>query len=231
MSRAQRRRSDALHIKDVTADNLEDTERRRRPSAQARGETTPELAVRSSLPFSKAGVVAPMRLRNDGTLGEGRKTCSLIVTEPPPIPASAHARARTTLTRTRARRACGLGLCACFGREAVAELEAFCGVSLTSFWNDGALGKLGDGERRQAAFERKKPKNPKYTLHCPASSHEATTKSKSTKALTPEGKAWGPQQPLLPLPVASPQAPQHQGEGRGSSLKGLTRSLDVCMVE
>lgn len=96
----------------------------------------------------------------------------------------------------------------------MAELEPFCGVSLTNFWNDGALGKLGDGERREAAFERKKPKNPKYTRHCPAFSHEATTKSKSTKALTPEGKARGPQQLLLPLSVPSTQAPQHS-TGRG----------------
>lgn len=111
----------------------------------------------------------------------------------------------------------------------MAELEAFCGVSLTSFWNDEALGKLGDGKRREAAFERKKPKNPKYTRHRPASSHEAAAKSKSPKALTPEGKAWGPQQPLLPLPVPSPQAPQPRE--RAGSMKGLTRSLDVCMVE
>ena len=61
----------------------------------------------------------------------------------------------------------------------------------------------------------------------------AELKPKATKTLTPRGggKAWGLQQPLLPLPVPSPETPDHgeKGEGKGGAMKNLKRSLEVCV--
>lgn len=96
-------------------------------------------------------------------------------------------------------------------------------------------GSWGMGSAGKRAFERRKSEKPKVHRYRPASIYQATTKAKPKPAetLTPGEKVWGPQQPLLPLPVPSPRGPSTQGEGRGQRgmVKSLKRSLDVCVVE
>lgn len=91
------------------------------------------------------------------------------------------------------------------------------------------------GSAGKRAFERRKSEKPKVHRYRPASIYQATTKAKRKPAetLTPGEKVWGPQQPLLPLPVPSPRGPSTQGEGSGQRgmVKSLKRSLDVCVVE
>lgn len=65
--------------------------RHRQAGAQARGAATPQSSP-------KGGGVDLTRLRNDGTLGEGRKTFPFIVREPPRPSHGERARTRTTLT-------------------------------------------------------------------------------------------------------------------------------------
>lgn len=65
--------------------------RHRQAGAQARGAATPQSSP-------KGGGVDLTRLRNDRTLGEGRKTFPFIVREPPRPSHGERARTRTTLT-------------------------------------------------------------------------------------------------------------------------------------
>ena len=91
------------------------------------------------------------------------------------------------------------------------------------------------GSAGKRALERRKSEKPQVHRYLPATIYQATTKAKPkpTETLKPGEKVWGPQQPLLPLPVPSPRGPSTQGEGRGqrAMVKSLKRSLDVFVVE
>lgn len=182
------------------------------------------------LPPSKARGVAPTRWRNDGTWGEGRKTCSLHCESEPPRPAR-RARTSHSHTCTRARRTCRPTRRACSGREAVAEPAAFFYRFPEKFLERRRPREAG-GWGAQGSRRLRESETSKTHRHRPASIHHAMAKE-SPRPPRPSrrgGKHGDCKQPLLPLPVPSPEALDHgeKGEGRGSD-ENLKRSLEVCV--
>lgn len=181
------------------------------------------------LPPPKARGVAPTRWRNDGTWGEGRKKPVPFIVRAnrpaPPRPAPSGARARPTLTfaHARAELAARSGAHAPEGRRWL-SLRLFC--CFPEKFLERRRPREAGGWGAQGSERLRESETSKTHRHRPASIHHAMAKAKpeTTETLTPGEKAWGLQQPLLSLPVPSPEAPDHgeKGEGRGSDEKPKT---------